>query len=91
MICPECAKAKLVAWDGVPASFWDAIENVSQHRDIESDHAVLSEVLELALLNLLHAQTPPAQVHVEVGTEDREPETTSTAQAATDQALGEHD
>jgi hypothetical protein len=50
MVCPECVKVKFVAWNGTAASFWNAIENCTQHRDTEGDHALLAEVLLTALV-----------------------------------------
>ena len=41
---------ELVAWDGTPEEFWNVIDRFMRHEEIESDHAVLAEVLSLALL-----------------------------------------
>ena len=39
---------KRVAWSGDPAEFWAAVDRWVCRKEIESDHAVLSEVIDLA-------------------------------------------
>jgi len=39
----------LVAWDGTAEEFWRVVDRYMRREEIESDWAVLSEVLNLAL------------------------------------------
>lgn len=39
----------LIAWDGTPEDFWRSVQAMVLGTDIESDHAVVGEVLDLAL------------------------------------------
>lgn len=41
-------KARGLAWDGTAAEFWAAVRRVREHVDIESDQAVLADVLHAA-------------------------------------------
>ena len=40
--------SQFYAWDGEPQSFWDAIDKLRRNEDIESDHAIVCEVLAVA-------------------------------------------
>lgn len=39
----------MIIWDGRPETFWTAVAKIRLGTDIESDHAVLSEVLDIAM------------------------------------------
>lgn len=54
---------ELIAWDGTPEEFWRAVKALVAGTDIESDHAVLSEVLGLAMTHVIDCleQDPESQ------------------------------
>lgn len=53
---------QLIAWDGTIEEFWKAVEAIRLGQDIESDHAVLCEVLHFATRHVLEC---PAEVPVD--------------------------
>lgn len=47
-----------IAWDGTSENFWDAVEKIRQNKDIESDHAVLCDVLAQATRHVVRCCPP---------------------------------
>jgi hypothetical protein len=53
MVCAAAHEwPELVAWDGTHEEFWRVIDRFMRREEIESDHAVLCEVLQLAQLHI---------------------------------------